>query len=132
MGEPVCKHGLPGHLEDHPTVPGAFRLVCDHAANPTAWDPDVEQAMVAIADALGATVAPLADALQQARQGAAVTLDRFVQCYAALAAVVALLDRGAVRGNWAGDQAILDTARDLVARLSPIPPTTGEPDAHTP
>lgn len=83
----------------------------------------MEQALASIADALGAAVAPLADALQQARQGAAVTLDRYTQVYAALAAVVALLDRGAVRGNWAPDQAILDTARDLVARLSPIPPT---------
>ena len=98
-------------------------------------DVDLNDALEATADAVGSAVGraviPLLQTIQESRDGTAVLLDRYAEVYAALAAVVALLDRGSVRGNWAPDQAILDTARDLVNRLAPTP-LNGADDGEPP
>lgn len=101
---------------------------------PPAWDPDVEQALDAIGEQVGAAVTPLAATLQETRQALVRMTPLYADLHDTLEAVLDVTTRAGVNPSWVQDREILDHARDLIARTAPngAPDADPTPDPATP
>lgn len=92
------------------------------------WSPDVEDALEAVGAAMSAAVVPFAQALEDTREAAALTLREMQTLYEHLGELLAYIDRAGLRPNWAKDAEMMERVRANYARLSP----TQEGPGHAP
>lgn len=91
------------------------------------WSPDVAEALDAIGNVLGTAVTPLAAALEEQREAAALLTANLVAAQEALGGLLGFIDRQGIRVSWAKDREMLESARALHTQLAPGGTHDGSP-----